>query len=184
MLSNGRMRIIGVQPLRVGRLDSIVPSPPGQPPAGDASLDDILAFWAARGFTEVKAVALTGSQPRTPSSTSRAASGAPAAPTTVTPASAPATTCACLGAEGAGGGVMAFRDGPLQARAAAAGWSVWIFKSYLQADIGSLRVLLLAGGKPLLQGYLVSALSSSCHGRSKADGGVPCTQYARFPFRY
>jgi hypothetical protein len=47
--------------LRVGRLDSATPSPPGQLPPADVTNPNFLTFWAARNFSADEAVALLGS---------------------------------------------------------------------------------------------------------------------------
>ncbi|KAG2437396.1 hypothetical protein HXX76_006048 [Chlamydomonas incerta] len=64
VLSNGRLKILtgsGPGLLRVGRLDSARPSPPGNLPPATASVEDFTAFWAARGITGAEATALMGS---------------------------------------------------------------------------------------------------------------------------
>ncbi|KAG2425551.1 hypothetical protein HXX76_013595 [Chlamydomonas incerta] len=64
VLSNGRIKILtgaGVGTLRVGRLDSIRPSPPGNLPPATATVEEFTAFWAARGITAAEAAALMGS---------------------------------------------------------------------------------------------------------------------------
>ncbi|KAG2440724.1 hypothetical protein HXX76_003581 [Chlamydomonas incerta] len=64
VLSKGRIKILtgsGAGVLRVGRLDSIRPSPPGNLPPSTANVDEFTAFWAARGITAAEATALMGS---------------------------------------------------------------------------------------------------------------------------
>ncbi|KAG2441979.1 hypothetical protein HYH02_009772 [Chlamydomonas schloesseri] len=64
VLSKGRIKILtgsGPGVLRVGRLDSMMPSPPGNLPAATASVEEFAAFWSARGITAAEATALMGS---------------------------------------------------------------------------------------------------------------------------
>ncbi|KAG2491600.1 hypothetical protein HYH03_010165 [Edaphochlamys debaryana] len=63
VLSNGRLRILdGTNAnLRVGRVDSTRPSPPGNLPSASAGTAAFLNFWAERGFTPREAAALMGS---------------------------------------------------------------------------------------------------------------------------
>ncbi|KAG2440722.1 hypothetical protein HXX76_003579 [Chlamydomonas incerta] len=64
VLSKGRIKILtgsGAGVLRVGRLDSIRPSPPGNLPAATANLTTLMKFWKDRGFSEAEATALMGS---------------------------------------------------------------------------------------------------------------------------
>ncbi len=63
-LSGRRVTIIGPRyskNFRVGRLDSLSPSPTNTLPAADASPSSFAAFWKARGFTMEEAIALMGS---------------------------------------------------------------------------------------------------------------------------
>eukprot|EP00198_Chlamydomonas_reinhardtii_P001096 XP_001690431.1 predicted protein [Chlamydomonas reinhardtii] len=64
VLSKGRIKILtgsGKGVLRVGRLDSVVPAPPGNLPAANTTLEQFAAFWAARGISATEATALMGS---------------------------------------------------------------------------------------------------------------------------
>jgi hypothetical protein len=64
-LSGNRLRIIGgpgaVPNFRVGRRDSLKPSPNGTLLPGDATPRAFAAFWQARGFNMEEAIALMGS---------------------------------------------------------------------------------------------------------------------------
>lgn len=64
VLSKGRIKILtgtGAGVLRVGRLDNIRPSPPGNLPPNHADLTSFAKFWKERGFSEAEATALMGS---------------------------------------------------------------------------------------------------------------------------
>ncbi len=66
VLSGGRMNILGGRGrifrtvFRVGRLDSLTPSPPNQLPAATATTQTLSTFWSQRGFTMSEAMALMG----------------------------------------------------------------------------------------------------------------------------
>ncbi|KAG2440741.1 hypothetical protein HXX76_003598 [Chlamydomonas incerta] len=64
VLSKGRIKILtgsGPGVLRVGRLDSTLPAPPGNLPAANSTLEQFAAFWTARGISATEATALMGS---------------------------------------------------------------------------------------------------------------------------